>query len=154
MLCSPCTRTNLWKKPVTPNLTTNFINIPLPQQLGNLLPHEEWGYVADFNRIIGGLRIFQERSKEESCHYTNLKSYYGKCQPIETKEKHPFGYPECDDESAIALFRVNTERDDDNFIVPCYHASEYVGGVDFHNNEGFSFDSDMGNYEMWVVMLV
>jgi hypothetical protein len=118
------------------------------EQLGNVLPQDQWGAVADYNRIVGGLRISQERSKYQSCHYTHLHEFYTTCHPIHTSDKDPFGSPECNDATTVSLLNSRSEFGDDTYQVPCYHAAEYAGAVDFYHNEGFSFDSEMGFYEM------
>lgn len=34
-------------------------------ELGDLFPTEEWGYFGEYSRIVGGVRLIQQRSKHE-----------------------------------------------------------------------------------------
>jgi len=100
------------------------------------LPRDEWGFIAEYNRVIGGLRIYQERSKSEHCHYSELEEFYLHCQPVDTVDKHSFGLPECGSSTQIESNAA------------CYNEASYEGAVDFVHDEGFSFDHDTGNFEM------
>mmetsp|Transcript_56874 Transcript_56874/g.106822 ORF Transcript_56874/g.106822 Transcript_56874/m.106822 type:complete len:727 (-) Transcript_56874:173-2353(-) len=109
--------------------------------LGDLLPRDEWGFIAEYNRVIGGLRIYQERSKSEHCHYSELKDFYSHCQPFETVDKQSFGLPECS-----SFTEIDSNKS-------CYNGASYEGAVDFFHDEGFSFDHDTGYFEIWIDLL-
>mmetsp|Transcript_28856 Transcript_28856/g.48749 ORF Transcript_28856/g.48749 Transcript_28856/m.48749 type:complete len:683 (+) Transcript_28856:288-2336(+) len=109
--------------------------------LGDLLPKSEWGFIAKYNRVIGGLRIYQERGKSEHCHYSELKDFYSHCQPFETVDKQSFGLPECS-----SFTEIDSNKS-------CYNGASYEGAVDFFHDEGFSFDHDTGYFEMWIDLL-
>jgi hypothetical protein len=108
--------------------------------VGHYIPKSKWGYLAKYNRIIGGLRLSQERSKSHECEYKKMDHFYGYCQPLETTSKQSFGYPKCNHTTSSSLNGTN--------ITACYHADEYEGKVDFDHDEAFSFDKDTDKYEM------
>eukprot|EP00928_Gymnodinium_smaydae_P100431 TRINITY_DN984_c0_g1_i1.p1 TRINITY_DN984_c0_g1~~TRINITY_DN984_c0_g1_i1.p1 ORF type:complete len:619 (+),score=62.44 TRINITY_DN984_c0_g1_i1:81-1937(+) len=97
--------------------------------LGHTLPREDWGYVADYNKIVGGIRLIQERSQYYACSY----SHSGKCYPEETVSLAPFGYPSCK-----------------NATYPCYDTRLYEDVIDLAHNEGFSVDPYVGKFEFWL----
>jgi hypothetical protein len=117
-----------------------------------LLPHEQWGYLAEYNRVIGGLQISQHRTEEHHCHYDELNEFYGECQPLGTTDKQDFGYPDCNDHQAVADYLISSgNTDDDADVHTCFNASDYAGAVDLYHNEGFSYDAENGRYEMCAI---
>jgi hypothetical protein len=113
------------------------------------LPHEQWGYLAEYNRVIGGLRISQHRSESRTCQYSKLHEFYGNCQPLGTKDINSFGYPDCKDDDAIDEYDTKYGvSDDDNLVHTCFNASEYQHVVDLYNDEGFTYDATTGQFEM------
>lgn len=113
---------------------------------GNRLPHHEWGFLAGYNRIIGGVRFVQERSKSRECGYSSMSAYYGECQPIETDDHSSFGYPECGTFNADEL----DDYDRGHNLTACYDTSEFQGFVDLLHDEGFTVDSTTNLFEMCV----
>ena len=114
-----------------------------------MLPHNDWGYLAKYNRVIGGLRITQHRSEEHHCHYEELSEFYGECQPLGTTDSHSYGYPDCSDHAAVADYLVKIgSTDDDEDVHMCYNASDYAHAVDIYHDEGFSFDEETKQFEM------
>jgi len=134
-------------------------------EVGHFLPHEDWGYLADYNRIIGGIRFSQERSEEHHCHY-DLHEFYGLCQPLDTQDHHSFGYPSCDDVSSDDDHTnddasshagdddgATTTATDDNYdashnITSCFNPDHYGHNVDLDHDEGFTVDPDTNTFEM------
>ena len=113
------------------------------------MPHEQWGYIAEYNRVIGGLRIAQHRGETRQCHYDELNEFYGDCQPLGTTDNEDFGYPDCDDPAAVAYYNSKYESvDDDVMVRKCYNTSDYKQAVDLNNNEGFKYDPATGQFEM------
>ena len=54
-------------------------------ELGTLLPTSKWGYAIAYNRVIGGIRLIQDRGRNEKCRSkggNRLKEFYkiGNCQ--------------------------------------------------------------------------
>ncbi|KAJ8613242.1 hypothetical protein CTAYLR_004539 [Chrysophaeum taylorii] len=66
--------------------------------IGNTLPREEWRYFVEYNRVIGGIRIYQKRSEKRECHYKKVKQFYDACHPVHALDKSSFGYPDCSSE--------------------------------------------------------
>ena len=119
------------------------------EQVGHLLPHEDWGYLAYYNRVVGGVRVYQKRGEAHTCHYNKLDHFYGECHPLDTKDKQTFGYPDCSDPGAVAYYASTHERnDDDERVTTCYNASLYEGAVDLYNDEGFTINEYSGLFEM------
>jgi hypothetical protein len=114
-------------------------------QAGHYLPREDWGYLAEYNRVIGGIRLMQTRSKEEKCEYA-LHEFYGYCQPIHTHDHHSFGYPQCDN-TTNSTHGADDDIDPRN-ITACYDPSDYEGAVDFYHDEAFSLGKDDKLFEM------
>jgi hypothetical protein len=63
--------------------------------LGHTLPHSEWGYLAKFNKVIGGIRLLQDRGSKEACGHHRMDRIYDVCYPLSTDEHHDFGLPPC-----------------------------------------------------------
>ena len=114
-----------------------------------MLPHEQWGYLAEYNRVIGGLRIAQHRGATRHCHYDELHEFYGDCQPLYSTDNEDFGYPVCNDAAAVASYNAKyASEDDDESVHTCYNTSLYEGAIDMNNNEGFKYDPSSGQFEM------
>ena len=112
------------------------------------MPHQDWGFLAGYNRIIGGLRVSQRRGGSRSCRYKNMDEMYGDCQPLTgADDTSTFGYPDCSDHDAVAQFEATHEIDDLDTL-PCFNASDYESAVDLNNNEGFTLDSYSEQFEM------
>mmetsp|Transcript_44462 Transcript_44462/g.81176 ORF Transcript_44462/g.81176 Transcript_44462/m.81176 type:complete len:1029 (-) Transcript_44462:49-3135(-) len=79
------------------------------------LPEERWGLLLNYNRIVGGLRLRQERSPEKSCDMeSGLADFYGE---LCTGDRYPTD-PDMNearstdaDESATRWIWVNTSQD-------------------------------------------
>eukprot|EP00928_Gymnodinium_smaydae_P079988 TRINITY_DN6379_c0_g1_i2.p1 TRINITY_DN6379_c0_g1~~TRINITY_DN6379_c0_g1_i2.p1 ORF type:complete len:632 (-),score=59.24 TRINITY_DN6379_c0_g1_i2:230-2125(-) len=97
--------------------------------LGHTLPREDWGYIVDYNKIIGGIRMMQERSQAYMCAY----SHAGTCYPADTSSIEPFGYPACN-----------------GSVSPCFDVRKYDDVIDLEHDEGFSFDPYVGKFEFWL----
>ena len=100
------------------------------------MPYEEWGFIAYYNRIIGGVKFAQDRSKDKKCEYKKLHDFYGHCQPYHTHGHQSFGYPACDSS-------LSTQND-----TICYDQEQYEGVVDFYHDEAFTMDEKTNTYEM------
>jgi len=110
-------------------------------QLGHALPTSEWGYMAQYNRIIGGVRLIQDRSRRESCSADRGVD----CYPHDSHDFEPFGYPPCS--------RANASQDrelQDPPAVGCYHPEMYTGAVFTDGDEGFVVDPVTKHFEMWL----
>jgi len=105
--------------------------------LGHALPESEWGYLTEYNRIIGGIRLVQTRSAKTRCPHGIASHLYSDCYPAATGSLQRFGAPAC---TAQAASRSGT----------CYNASKYVGRVDMVHDEGFVKDSIYDHFEMWL----
>jgi len=126
-----------------------FFILTTSVKIGHKLPHEQWGYIAEYNRVIGGLRIAQHRGETRHCHYDELNEFYGDCHPLDSVDNEDFGYPDCDDSAAVAYYNSKYESvDDDVMVRKCYNTSNYEGAVDLNNNEGFKYDPATGQFEM------
>ena len=100
--------------------------------------------------MIGGLRVSQRRSGSRTCRYTNLKEFYGDCQPLtDADDTETFGYPDCSDNDAVAQYEATHEINDRD-ISPCFNASNYDGAIDLYNDEGFTLDAYSKQFEMWI----
>jgi hypothetical protein len=115
-----------------------------------------------YNRIIGGIRFIQERSKDKPCEYGRLHHFYGNCQPLDTTQHKSFGYPACEGNYTAVDDDDDDHADDggdghgDDFtdnqhnITACYHPEDYEGAVDFYHDEGFTMDESTDRFEMWI----
>jgi hypothetical protein len=120
-----------------------------------LLPHDQWGYLAEYNRVIGGLRISQHRSESHTCHYSKLNEFYGECQPLGTTDTNSFGYPDCSDLDAVEQYDEKYgSADDDTLVRTCFNTSEYQHVVDLYNDEGFTYDTTTEQFEMCVTLSI
>ena len=79
--------------------------------VGNALPHNEWGYIARYNKVIGGVRFYQDRGKESACTVEEMTNFYGRCYPEETRVHDSFGLSACNTTDALA--QCAAEADDD-----------------------------------------
>ena len=45
--------------------------------LNDTLPQSEWGYIAEYNRVIGGVRLFQDRGSSVPCKSEVMDKFNG-----------------------------------------------------------------------------
>ena len=64
--------------------------------VGNALPHNEWGYIARYNKVIGGVRVYQDRGRNKVCKRDEMHEFYGMCYPENTQDHDDFGLPACE----------------------------------------------------------
>ena len=143
--------------------------------VGNPLPHNEWGYIARYNKVIGGVRIYQDRGKAGVCPIQSMHEFYGDCYPEDTHDHDDFGLEPCETAAELehceeetahrrrlgsgarARRRRASVADDDfdakNNVTNCYCASRYEGTVDLLHNEGFEEDKVTGHFEMWLDLM-
>lgn len=115
---------------------------------GHTLPHREWGYFVQYNRVIGGVRVSQKRSETKKCDYSDFDKLYDECHPIQTTDKSTFGYPEC---SSPEFQAALDDWDLNNNMTACYDASKFQGAVDLASGEGFTYRK--GTFAMWIDLL-
>ena len=149
--------------------------------VGNALPHNEWGYIARYNKVIGGVRMYQDRGRNKVCKRDEMHEFYGMCYPENTQDHDDFGLPAC--ETAADLVhceeeagrrgshrrrlgggaraqrrRASVANADDDYdaahnVTNCYCASHYAGTVDLLHDEGFEEDKVTKHFEMWLDLM-
>jgi hypothetical protein len=113
-------------------------------QVGRYLPTLERGYIYQYNRIIGALRVMQVRGDKRRCSYRKLEHLSESCYPEDGEsKKSSFGFPECNDTAAMETYSADWDLINDGANRPCYNAKDYESVVDIEHNEGFE-----GNLEM------
>eukprot|EP00929_Paragymnodinium_shiwhaense_P070508 TRINITY_DN35700_c0_g2_i1.p1 TRINITY_DN35700_c0_g2~~TRINITY_DN35700_c0_g2_i1.p1 ORF type:complete len:695 (+),score=108.04 TRINITY_DN35700_c0_g2_i1:106-2190(+) len=105
--------------------------------LGHLLPKSDWGYLGEYNKIVGGIRLIQHRSKDVDCKHVLAPQLHKHCYPMDTVSLRTFGLPACES----SAHHGHGE---------CYNESRYLGVVDVDHNEGFELDETYGDFELWL----
>ncbi|KAJ1454484.1 hypothetical protein M885DRAFT_618063 [Pelagophyceae sp. CCMP2097] len=116
-------------------------------------PHSEWGYLATYNRLIGGVRLVQTRSEARKCGSKLLGDFYGVgCFPVDTVDTRSFGLEACNatrSGNATRGGRFLAVDGGESFAGErCFDAEDY-DAVDYYHNEGFSVDGSE-TFEFWL----
>ena len=132
-------------------LETGLLDTVVQQKdpVGQTLPHDEWGYLLSYNRVIGGIRLIQERGKSRRCDYRRMDAWYPECHPYDSKSKASFGYQACGSNASIAMMQdLLDDYDTIHNLTACYDAAPFAGAVDVRNDEGFTLDKKSGYFEL------
>jgi len=116
--------------------------------LGHTIPESEWGFFAQYDRLVGGVRMTQHRTIQQKCPYGPLRQQIFYCYPSKHHDVKPFGLPMCNNETEdvtqVVFGQVIHNASE------CYHPEDYVGYVNIGADEGFSKSSLTDKFTFWL----